>query len=97
LAGSEEKKDGPISHVRGDRLDLYLVPHSHCDAGWLISFEEYYQTEVKFILNSVVGELLKKSPKTPKRVFNWAEMGYFNRFLNSFNSSSRKTFSSFLS
>jgi hypothetical protein len=55
---------------------VFLAPHSHCDAGWTSTFEQYYDTKVRNILNSVTDELWNSSGK----VFNWAELGYLNRW-----------------
>jgi Glycosyl hydrolases family 38 N-terminal domain len=37
------------------------LPHTHLDAGWLKTFEQYYKTEVKDILDSLLSTL-KKNP-----------------------------------
>ena len=42
-------------------LQIYVVPHSHCDAGWLVTVESYYNYSVQYILDTVVHELLQKS------------------------------------
>ena len=55
---------------------VFLAPHSHCDAGWTSTFEQYYVTRVRDILNSVTDELWGNASK----VFNWAELGYLNRW-----------------
>lgn len=36
---------------------VHVVPHSHCDPGWLETFEGYYGRDVARILDSVVSEL----------------------------------------
>ena len=35
-------------------LVFHMIPHSHMDAGWLFTMEEYYLDHVKHILTNVV-------------------------------------------
>ena len=35
-------------------INLFLVPHTHLDPGWIETFEEYYVKKVKKILVNVV-------------------------------------------
>jgi hypothetical protein len=51
----------------GEFLDVTLIPHSHCDAGWLKTFEQYYETEVVHILTTVTNSLAQHD----HLVFNW--------------------------
>lgn len=36
---------------------VFLIPHSHCDAGWLYTDEDYFSLYVNNILDSVTDEL----------------------------------------
>jgi hypothetical protein len=53
-------------------LVVHLVPHSHCDAAYKKTFEEYYQTEVRHILKSILGALSQDN----SRRFLWSETSY---------------------
>ncbi|EFA77646.1 alpha-mannosidase [Heterostelium album PN500] len=55
---------------------ILLVPHSHCDAGWLQTFEEYYDNKVYSILDSVISELKKDHSKR----FIWSEISFFRKW-----------------
>ena len=59
-----------------DVLQVYLVGHSHCDPGWLNTFEEYYAQQVGEILTHVVAALLRDE----QRKFVWAEISFFERW-----------------
>lgn len=57
-------------------LYVHLIPHSHCDPGWLNSFEGYYSDEVARILGNVVEQL----EQSGDRRFIWAEVSFFMRW-----------------
>ena len=55
---------------------VHIIPHSHCDPGWLNTFEGYYAKNVQKILDGVVGSL----SRDPKKKFVWAEISFFERW-----------------
>ena len=57
---------------------IHAVPHSHNDAGWLRSFQEYYDERTKHILTNVVNLLEKE----PDKKFNWADIAFFHKWWN---------------
>jgi len=44
-------------------LNVFLVPHSHDDVGWLMTIDEYYEQQVRNIYNTVVEELDKRADR----------------------------------
>jgi hypothetical protein len=63
-----------LADSTSDTLVVHIVPHSHCDPGWLNTFEGYFLNEVSAILDSVVHALWKH----PHRSFVWAESSFFS-------------------
>jgi hypothetical protein len=57
-------------------LIVHLVPHSHCDAAYKKTVDEYYETEVRHVLNSVVLALKRDE----KRTFLWSETVFLTRW-----------------
>jgi len=51
-------------------LTVHIIAHSHCDPGWLNTFEGYYAAEVRTILDAVTRELQGQ----PHRKFVWSEV-----------------------
>lgn len=56
---------------------FHLVPHSHCDASYKKTFDEYYETEVRTVLSSMPRAL--EELNTSRR-FVWAETSYLTRW-----------------
>eukprot|EP01114_Cavostelium_apophysatum_P007845 TRINITY_DN2004_c0_g1_i3.p1 TRINITY_DN2004_c0_g1~~TRINITY_DN2004_c0_g1_i3.p1 ORF type:complete len:1212 (-),score=393.06 TRINITY_DN2004_c0_g1_i3:43-3678(-) len=56
-----------------DLLTVHVIPHSHCDPGWLQTYEEYYDQYVSDILTGVTQAL----NADPKKHFIWAEISFF--------------------
>eukprot|EP00048_Salpingoeca_helianthica_P016244 m.231252 g.231252 ORF g.231252 m.231252 type:complete len:935 (-) comp18297_c0_seq1:121-2925(-) len=54
-------------------LEVFIVPHSHCDVGWLQTVEGYYNSSVHSILNTVVEALDADSSLR----FIWSEIKWF--------------------
>jgi hypothetical protein len=40
-------------------LTVYVVPHSHCDPGWIKTFDEYFQQQTREIITTVIQALAK--------------------------------------
>jgi lysosomal alpha-mannosidase len=69
-----------------DKLNVHIVAHTHDDVGWLKTVDQYYygnrgviqKAGVQYILDSVVGELLKDATKR----FIYVESAFFFRWYN---------------
>ena len=63
----------PRKYSSTEPLTVLVVPHSHCDPGWIKTFDEYFRQQTSSIITTVITSLLKN----PKRTFIWAEISYF--------------------
>ena len=58
-------------------LNVFVVPHSHIDAGWLITVDDYYTKHAMQVLKNIIILLEEK----PSMKFIWSEAIYMQRFL----------------
>ncbi|KAK0411027.1 hypothetical protein QR680_005439 [Steinernema hermaphroditum] len=73
-------------------LEVVVIPHSHCDPGWIKTFEEYYDDQVQHILDNMVLNLQSK----PEMKFIYAEMSFFERWWARQNAETRSKVRSLL-
>ncbi|KAK0067830.1 alpha-mannosidase 2x [Biomphalaria pfeifferi] len=59
---------------KDNKLKIILVPHTHCDPGWIKTFDDYYRSQVKSILDSFVIKL----EQNPNYKFMFTEISYFS-------------------
>ena len=62
----------------GNLPTAHVIPHSHCDPGWLSTFETYYNNDVNMILNNVVDVLI--GDEGGDKTFIWSETSFFNKW-----------------
>jgi alpha-mannosidase II len=68
------------------KLKVIIVPHSHNDPGWLLTFEDYFKYNTKHILDAVVVTLTENSNRT----FIWSEISYLALWWKSASKDMRK-------
>lgn len=75
---NQYKMQHPTTADEAEQLKVIILPHSHVDAGWLQTVEEYYVHHVKGILNNMVKKLNKYEDMT----FVWAETVFLSMWWN---------------
>ncbi|KAI3378617.1 hypothetical protein SNEBB_002454 [Seison nebaliae] len=68
------------------RLNVFIVPHSHNDPGWIKTYENYFETQTKHILDSLLHSLYEE----PNKRFIWAEISYLYLWWNQASNEDRK-------
>lgn len=55
---------------------MIVVPHSHNDAGWCQTFDQYFKNYTRYILDNVVTVLKEK----PKMTFVWNDIAFLREW-----------------
>ena len=69
-------------------LQVFVVPHSHNDPGWLYTFEEYYRKQTHSIFDNIFRGLRESS----NRKFIYAEMSFLSLWWSSQDSWTKDEF-----
>ncbi|KAJ2703969.1 mannosyl-oligosaccharide 1,3-1,6-alpha-mannosidase activity protein, partial [Coemansia spiralis] len=72
--GPPTGREMPQRHPLPRNLTLHLLPHSHSDVGWNLSFEGYYRASVHEVLRRVVAELWTDE----RRRFTWGDLAFLD-------------------
>ncbi|TKR58000.1 hypothetical protein L596_030629 [Steinernema carpocapsae] len=75
-----------MKHKKLEKLEVFIVLHSHVDPGWLETFDDYYAHKVDSILNLAVSQLTEHSDLR----FIWSEVSFLERWWQTANETQRK-------
>ena len=64
--------DVAASGIGQGKINVHLGPHTHDDTGWLVTVDQYFFSEVYYVVDTVVDNLVKD----PKRHFIYVETGF---------------------
>jgi lysosomal alpha-mannosidase len=67
---------GWISCPGSEGLVVHVIPHSHCDAGYIKTFDQYYKDDV----NSTITTVLQALKDDKSKRFVWEEVSYWYRW-----------------
>lgn len=74
-------------------LDVFVLPHAHCDTGWLETVEGYYNSSVRSILMTVTEALFADANRT----FIWSEVVWLQMWWREQDTVVRERFRSIVS
>mmetsp|Transcript_3054 Transcript_3054/g.4548 ORF Transcript_3054/g.4548 Transcript_3054/m.4548 type:complete len:1202 (+) Transcript_3054:113-3718(+) len=77
-----------VAKSEDEVLTAHIIAHSHCDPGWLSTFEGYYTSDVNRILSNAMQQL----KVDPARRFIWAEISFFSRWYEDQGVDTKKAF-----
>ncbi|EGD74845.1 hypothetical protein PTSG_07075 [Salpingoeca rosetta] len=69
-------------------LNVFIIPHSHNDPGWIMTLDEYYRKQTSQIL-TLMTQTLSQEPTVK---FVWAEISYLSMWWKDQSSNVRETF-----
>ena len=69
-------------------LKVFVMPHSHNDPGWLKTYDAYFSSATKKILNNAVDKLTQNENMT----FAWPEISYLATWFETANDGRKTNF-----
>ncbi|XP_036742744.2 alpha-mannosidase 2 isoform X1 [Manis pentadactyla] len=73
-------------------LQVFVVPHSHNDPGWLKTFNDYFREKTQYIFNNMVVKL----KEDPRRKFMWSEISYLSKWWDTIDTQKKDAVKSLL-
>ncbi|ODM86989.1 Alpha-mannosidase 2, partial [Orchesella cincta] len=86
--GRYKKENAENTSVTPANVQIYLLPFSHNDPGWLRTFEGYFYSKSKHILNHSVSAL----PKYENMTFAWSEIAFLSKWWDEASPAQKEVF-----
>ena len=68
-------------------MKVIVVPHSHNDPGWLRTFEGYFESHTKAVIDNIVTKLVEY----PEMRFIWSEISFLSKWWETASGGQRET------
>lgn len=59
-----------------ETVNVHFVPHSHMDAGWLKTYDDYFEHEASTLLKSVIAVLVTN----PEFTYTLGDIAFLRRY-----------------
>ncbi|KAG5682692.1 hypothetical protein PVAND_012027 [Polypedilum vanderplanki] len=87
-----EKFDERVKSIKNDQnlppLKVFVLPHSHNDPGWIMTYKEYYDKFTRDILDNIVRKLSEYKEMT----FVWTEISFLDLWWQSATIEQKESF-----
>lgn len=64
-------------------VTVHIIPHSHEDPGWLMTYDQYYNSVfyniIQYVKN-IIDSVVKTLKDHPNRKFTYVEQSFFKRW-----------------
>jgi lysosomal alpha-mannosidase len=74
-----------FSVIKAEIINVHIVPHTHDDAGWLYTMDEYYygNNNMRKCVKCILDNMLISLAENDKRKFTYVEMSFFEKWFSS--------------
>ncbi|CAG9332642.1 MAN2A2_10 [Blepharisma stoltei] len=74
-------------------IEFFIIPHSHCDLGWVETIEDYYKKQVRSIFQNIITLLSENHD----RKFVWSETSFLKMFMDEAEADDKEVIKRFIS
>lgn len=80
-----------LALVVNEPINVHIIPHTHDDAGWLVTYEEYYtgNNRIGKCVKCILDNMLISLKADEKRTFTYVEMAFFEKWYKDLSQADR--------